>query len=146
MKKKRKWLIITGGILLILMVIICNRLLGDRPSVAWSTQPAKTSTVQPTLWVMYFCGMDRCQNSGEYGQLIFPTGINIWQNHDPNRGTVIRKANHGDKVLIIESKRIDPGSGGLWFHLQSDGWVNDLWLTDVLCTPENLERLTQPDC
>ena len=110
---------------------------------------AMLTPVSPTatpLPIMYFCGYDLCRNSGLYGELVFPTGINVWNNPDPDRGGVHHRASHGDKVIIIEERRVHDASGGLWYRLQGGGWTNDLWLTDAICTPENLVQYTLDDC
>ena len=78
--------------------------------------------------------------------LIFPTGITVWNNPDPDRGGVHHKASNGDKVTVIETKRVSPGSGGLWFKLEGGGWTNDLWLTDEPCTDQNLADYSLDDC
>jgi len=102
-------------------------------------------TPQPST-TMYICGYDRCENSGEYGKLIFETNINVWNNTDPDRGGVRRKVNHGDAVEVVEEKRVGEGSGTLWYRLKKGGWINDLWVTDVKCTGENLGDLSLSDC
>jgi len=110
---------------------------------------AMLTPVSPTatpLPIMYFCGYDLCRNSGLYGELDFSTGINVWSNPDPDRGGVHHRASHGDKVIIIEERRVHDASGGLWYRLQGGGWTNDLWLTDAICTPENLVQYTLDDC
>jgi hypothetical protein len=103
-------------------------------------------STKPVLHEMYFCGFDRCRDSGEYGQLIFEDNINIWNGPEPNRGGVHSQAKHGQKALVVEEKRVDDGPGGLWFKLQGGGWTNDLWLTEEKCTPSNLADYSFTDC
>jgi len=105
-----------------------------------STSATETGTT------MYFCGYDRCKNSGEYGTLIFETEMNVWNNPDPDRGSVHHKASNGDKVVVVEEKRVNEGPGGLWYRLQGGGWTNDYWLTDQTCTADNLETYSYTDC
>jgi len=95
---------------------------------------------------MYFCGIDHCRDSGEYGQLIFETGINVWQNPDPDRGSRVRRVNHHDRAVVLQEKRVNPGPGGLWYELKGGGWTNDLWLTPEPCTEANLEQYSFEDC
>jgi len=87
---------------------------------------------------MYVCGYDRCKDSGEYGKLIFETGINVWNNPDPERGGVRRTLDHGDKVRVIEEKRVNEGPGGLWYKLEGGGWISDFWLHENQCRAGNL--------
>ena len=101
---------------------------------------------EPEGRVMYFCGYDRCRDSGAYGELLYATGINVWNNPEPNRGGVHHRANHHDQVTVVEEKRVAPGPGGLWYRLAQRGWTNDLWLTQGRCTTENLERYSFADC
>ena len=104
--------------------------------------PLPTDTPTPQSRVLYFCGIDRCRDSGEYGQLVFPTGINVWNNPDPDRGGVKRKANHHEQATVIQERRVGELPGGLWFELTDGGWTNDLWLTEVPCTEENLDEFS----
>jgi hypothetical protein len=105
-----------------------------------------SSSPRTTGRVMYFCGYDRCRDSGEYGRLVFPAGINIWQSPPPRRGKVIRTASHGDKTIVISERRIYSGPGGLWYELKGGGWTNDLWLTEELCTSVNLSQYSFTNC
>jgi hypothetical protein len=107
-----------------------------------------TDTPEPTEppgRVMYFCGIDRVESSGAYGELLFQTGINVWNNPEPDRGGVHHQASHHDKVTVMEEKRVSEGSGGLWYRLEGGGWTNDLWLTEEPCTQENLDQYTITD-
>lgn len=101
---------------------------------------------EPAGITMYFCGYDRCRDSGEYGQLIYPSGINVWNNPDPDRGGVHHTATSGDKVTVVEEKRVSDGPGGLWYRLQGGGWTNDLWLTDEVCSDGNIASFSYTDC
>jgi len=105
-----------------------------------------TSDKEPPGRTMYVCGYDRCRDSGEYGQLIYSSGINVWNNPDPDRGGVHHKASNGDKVTVVEEKRVSDGPGGLWYRLQGGGWTNDLWLTDQVCTAGNISEYSYTDC
>jgi hypothetical protein len=95
---------------------------------------------------MYFCGYDRCKDSGEHGNLILETGINVWNNSDPDRGGIHHQANHHDQVMVVEEKRVNEGPGGLWYRLEGGGWTNDLWLTERKCTSDNLEQYSFTAC
>ena len=108
-----------------------------------SGQPAED---QPAGDIMYFCGYDRCKDSGEYGNLIFETGINVWNNPGPDRGGVHHRANHHERVSVVDQKRVNDGPGGLWYKLADGGWTNDLWLTEEKCTRGNLEEYSFTDC
>ena len=96
--------------------------------------------------VMYFCGIDRCRDSGEYGELVFRTGISVWNAPAPNRGGVRRTAKHHDKAEVTDQRRVSSGPGGLWYELKGGGWVNDYWLTTAPCTPDNLADFSFTDC
>jgi hypothetical protein len=96
--------------------------------------------------VLYICGHDRCKDSGEYGTLIFETGINVWNNPDPDRGGVHHQLAHQDQVVILQTQQVHDGPGGLWFELEGGGWINDLWLTQELCTEENLPQYALDGC
>jgi len=108
--------------------------------------PACAEPTEPAGRVMYFCGYDTCKDSGEYGDMIFETGINVWSNPDPDRGGVHHQASHHDKVMVVEEKRVNEGPGGLWYRLADGGWTNDFWLTEEPCTSENLEQYSFADC
>ena len=95
---------------------------------------------------MYFCGYDRCKDSGEYGKLIYGTGINVWSNPEPDRGSVHHQAANGEKVTVISEKRVSDGPGGLWYELAGGGWTNDLWLTERQCHSSNLGEFSFADC
>ena len=95
---------------------------------------------------MYFCGVDRCKDSGEYGQLIFLDNINVWNGPEPNRGGVRRTAGHGEQATVVEERRVEDGPGGLWYRLSDGGWTNDLWLTDARCSTSNIESYSFTDC
>lgn len=100
----------------------------------------------PTGRIMYFCGYDRCRDSGSYGEMIYQTGINVWNNPDPDRGGVHHQADHHERVMVVEEKRVNEGPGGLWYRLEGGGWTNDLWLARGECTSENLEQYSFTDC
>jgi len=124
-----------------------------KPTRATSTPiPPTAKPVLPTQETetmgrtMYVCGYDRCRDSGEYGKLVLETDINVWNSPDPDRGGVHHRASHGDKVIVVEEKRVYDGPGGLWYKLEGGGWTNDLWLTDAICTSENLPQHSFTDC
>jgi hypothetical protein len=96
--------------------------------------------------VLYICGYDRCKDSGEYGTLILETGINVWNNPDPDRGGVHHQLAHQDQLVIVQTQQVHDGPGGLWFELEGGGWINDLWLTQELCTEENLPQHALDGC
>lgn len=147
-KKLLKWFVIGIVAIVVLVVIFGGSADKDKAAVTRATEkPKATSTPEiASGQTKYFCGFDRCEGSGEYGKLIFPTGITVWNNPDPDRGGVHHKASNGDKVTVIETKRVSPGSGGLWFKLEGGGWTNDLWLTDEPCTEQNLADYSLDDC
>jgi len=132
----RSCLTVIGLAAIVIIVIVVVSSGGDSEE----TKPA------PVGRTMYFCGLDRCRNSGEYGKLVFSTGINVWNNPDPNRGGVHHQASHGQKVTVIKEQLVNSGSGGLWYKLEGGGWTNDLWLTDKLCTKDSLNELSLDDC
>ena len=103
-------------------------------------------TATPTGETMYVCGYDTCRDSGEYGDLLYSTGINAWNNPDPDRGGVKRQLRNGQQVTVIEQKRVYSGPGGLWYKLRDGGWISDFWLTETVCTPENLAGYSFKDC
>ena len=109
----------------------------------WGSRSASRATASET---MYFCGIDRCRDSGDYGKLVFSTGINVWRGPDPSRGGVRHTAKHHDEVMIIDKRRVSSGPGGLWYELKGGGWVNDLWLTTAPCTRDNLAEFSYTDC
>jgi hypothetical protein len=125
------------------------------PTPVIAQPPAETPQAQPVApseeepqgrTIMYVCGYDRCPDSGEYGNLVFEVGINVWNNPDPDRGGVHHQVAHQDEVVVIGEKRVDDGPGGLWYELEGGGWVNDLWLTDAPCNPDNLSEYTFASC
>ena len=137
------------------LIIVCVGLL----YLSFGGTPAKTTpeptrarpTIPPTDpppagRTMYVCGYDRCRDSGEYSKLTFPTGINVWNNPDPDRGGVHHKVSNGDQVTVIEEKRVYEGPGGLWYKLQGGGWIDDLWLTEQPCNADNLPDYSFTDC
>lgn len=103
----------------------------------------ETSELPKQITSMYVCGYSRCTNSGDYGELVFTEGINVWNNHDPDRGGVHHQVKHGDRVGVESSTVIDSRR---WYKLIDGGWINDLWLTDKQCTPDNLDQLSMDDC
>lgn len=110
------------------------------------TQIVETEVVEEIVAkTMFVCGIDRCELSGAYGELIFTTGINVWENPDPNRGKVIRELDHLQGVTVLVERRVREDPGGLWFQLEGGGWMSDLWLTDEACTTSNLEQYSR-DC
>lgn len=134
----RKGLLIFAGTIVALIILCVAVTL--QPNTAGRNSPDSAGTP------MYFCGYDRCRDSGEYGELIFATGINVWSAPEPNRGSLHHRASHGDRVIVVERKRVFDGPGGLWFKLQGGGWTNDLWLTRSKCTVDNLEMMDFTAC
>lgn len=138
MKTKSTTKIIIG----LVIVIAIGCLVVTTPKKSSNTRsspPASTKT-------MYACGYDRCKDSGEYGTIIYQTGINVWNNPDPNRGGVHHQLNHGNRVQIVNQRRVDGGPGGLWYQLDGGGWINDLWVTEQQCNVGNLAANTFTDC
>ena len=120
-----------------------------------SQSPLPSPTLLPTATTpataipattMFVCGYDRCRDSTEYGVLSFETGISVWENPEPDRGAVQRKVRHGDAVQVIAKKRIYDVPSGLWYELAGGGWIDDLWLTEHLCTAENLAEYSFARC
>ena len=114
-----------------------------------SPLPSPTATTPATaipLTTMYVCGYDRCRDSDAYGDLSFETGISVWENPEPDRGEVVRELVHGDEVQVIAKKRIYDGPGGLWYQLEGGGWIDNMWITELLCTPGNLPELSFDRC
>ncbi len=158
MKKSTKWkkLVVVAGIGVVitcigLAVLITSGDDNEQPleqSQFGTPIILETSTLppEPVLRELYFCGIDRCRDSGEYSQLIFENGINIWNGPEPNRGGVHSQANHLQMAFIVEERRVNDGPGGLWFRLESGGWTNDLWLTEEKCTSSNLVDYSFTDC
>lgn len=107
------------------------------------TARAETSPPERTF---YFCGISRCRDSGTYGEMVLPTGINVWKGPDPERIGIHHTASHGDKAVVIREARVNDGPGGLWFELKGGGWTNDLHVTDKICTFDNLEQYSFTDC
>ena len=95
---------------------------------------------------LYICGFERCQNSREYGQLIFETSIDVWASTDPTDDRLLYTVSHHDEVQVVAEQRLWEGPGGLWFELGSGGWVSDFWITEERCTPDNLEQYSFTDC
>ena len=117
--------------------------------IAWHTlnrSGSQSAARDRAVQTMYFCGIDRCRDSGEYGELVFRTGINVWNGPDPSRGGVRRRAKHHEEVQVIGQRRVSSGPGGLWYELKGGGWVNDYWLTTAPCTPDNLADFSFTDC
>ena len=52
-------------------------------------------------------------------------------------------ADHGDRAVVIQERRVHDGAGGLWFELEQGGWTNDFWLTEVPCNENNLDEFAQ---
>jgi len=96
--------------------------------------------------IMYACGIDRCKDSGEYGKLIYASGINVWEIPGPNRKVVNRQLNHLQEVTVLLERRLNDGPGGLWYGLSGGGWINDLWLTEKPCNYGNIEKDSFKDC
>jgi hypothetical protein len=153
------WLAVIAGccILSVGVYVISSRGATDTPESADIEVPTDTAvpTEEPTSTpvptepagrVMYFCGYDRCKDAGTYGEMLFETGINVWNNPDPDRGGVHHQANHQDQVTVVEERRVNEGPGGLWYRLEGGGWTNDLWLTKEPCTSENLGQYSFTDC
>ena len=109
----------------------------------WGSRSTSRATASET---MYFCGIDLCRDSGEYGKLLFSTGINVWKAPAPNRGSVKRRAEHHEEVQVIDKRRVSSGPGGLWYELKGGGWVNDYWLTAKPCANDNLAEISFADC
>lgn len=124
------------------------------PTTVIAQPPAETPEAEavvptesePQGRTMYVCGYDRCRDSGEYGNLIFEAGINVWNNPDPDRGGAHHQVAHQDEVTVVGEKRVNDGPGGLWYELEGGGWIDDLWLTDAPCNPDNLSEYTFASC
>lgn len=165
-KKKRSWPWMIGVLALLLVCAIIaigsspdERETGRTVEIPESApiegaQPTETSkptrTLKPTATssgiVMYFCEIERCKLSPSYGLVFDPQGTPVWQNHDPDRGRVLRMADHHEKIRVIREIRVRDGWGGLWYELEGGGWTNDFHLTDEPCTPENIEQYSISDC
>jgi hypothetical protein len=120
-----------------------------------SPLPLPTAAASPTATTpaaaipattMYVCGYDRCRDSSEYGTLSFETGISVWENPEPDRGDIARELVHGDVVQVVAKKHIYDGPGGLWYQLEDGGWISGLWLTEQLCTSDNLPEFSFDRC
>jgi len=103
------------------------------------------STHGPGETVMYVCGYSRCLNSDAYGKMIQPVII-VWNAPDPDRGGIHHRASHGEMVVIMEERQVNPDPSGLWYHLRSGGWANDMVLTEERCTPQNLHKFAISKC
>ena len=119
---------------------------GKEPAPAATQQGAAPEPTDKPKRVMYFCGIDRCRDSGAYGQLLFQDKINVWSGPDPDRGAVKRQAKHQEKVLVVQERRVSEGPGSLWFELEDGGWANDFWLTEEPCDEGNLEQYSFTAC
>ena len=145
-KKKRHTLrnIALAIFLIFLCYVAVALTLANRDTGKVSTRTGSAATT--TGRTMYFCGIDRCKNSGEYGELILVTGINVWRYPGPNRGRVEWKATNGQRVTVLETRRVGAKPGELWYRLEKGGWANDLWLTDARCTKDNYQKHALDDC
>ena len=136
-KSKLVVIIIVAIFACILVVAIAQ--LGGDGTVTPTATPRPRATAVPEV-VMYFCGIDRCRDSGTFGELLFESGINVWENPEPNRGKVAWKATNGQRVVVMETKRVGEGAGGMWYRLKQGGWTNGIWLTEEPCTKDNWQR------
>ena len=114
-------------------------------ALSWLGQ-RRSSSRRASSRTMYVCGHDLCRESGEYGQLVYPTGINVWQNPEPDRGGVHHQVANGDRVEVIAERRVFEGPGGLWYELEGGGWTNDLWLTETRCSASNIAEFSFTNC
>lgn len=55
-----------------------------------------------TAWVT---GISRCVGAADYGQLVLPTGINVWSGWGDNRGQTVGQVAHGQQVKILEGRQ-----------------------------------------
>ncbi len=140
------------GITLIVLFVACvafalwSASLSDNASSQENAVlPIIEPTLQPIYRTMYVCGYSRCRDSDAYGEFILETS-NVWNNPDPDRGGVHHLASHGEKVIVVSERRVDGGPGGLWYELEGGGWIDDLHVTDVLCSSANLDELSFSDC
>jgi hypothetical protein len=108
--------------------------------------PSGTSTPTPEPVILYVCGYERCRDSAQYGELLHPTGIEVWANPDPDRGEVRSTIDHQRQVAATRSRRVSDGPGGLWYALGGDGWISDLWVTEQPCVADNLEQYSFASC
>jgi hypothetical protein len=127
------------------LVIAVPEMLGRLLSAVGLSEATPVATAMPAR-VMYFCGYDRCLDSLDYGKLVFPGGIRVWNGPDPDWGGLHHRARHGERVGVIRQKRVRAGPGGLWFELEGGGWTNDLWLTENVCSHDNLVEYTFAAC
>lgn len=145
-KGKRRWNTILGAMIILGIILACvwiaNTIRGsDKKEVAEVEEVEEVAGE-----IMYVCGIDRCKDSGEYGKLIYASGINVRENTDPSRGEVIGKLNH-QQLVIVQAERITAKSpGGLWYFVKGGGWINDLWLTEKPCNFGNIEKYSFKDC
>jgi hypothetical protein len=130
--KKKYMIIIPVGLLVICLMVLCI------------TGIVMPDTPREPEQVLYFCGISHCRLSGMYGEMALET-MNVWNNPDPNRGGVHHQVRHGDKAIVIGSRRVSEGPGGMWYRLKGGGWTNGLHVTAGLCTFENIEQYTS-DC
>jgi hypothetical protein len=133
------------GLAAILLVVACAPTpAAEQAAMGQVVRASPTPLGEPRL--MFFCGIDRCRNSGEYGELVSPTRINVWNSPEPDRGGVRYHAAHHERATVIRELRVQEGPGGLWFELEGGGWTNDLWLTPEPCTDDNLEEYSFGGC
>jgi hypothetical protein len=120
----------------------------SRPMPVASPTAVPTASQTPAVpgQTMYVCGYERCRDSDAYGELIFETGIEVWASSDPDDNRVLSAVSHDAEVWVVSAERIWEGPGGLWLELAGGGWMNDLWLTEERCTPDNLEQYSLTDC
>ena len=157
--KTVKGVLIIGVALVIAVTIVVNavkapvktqptptripRAIATTPPRVIGTWPASAAESVPRT--MYVCTLDRCKNSGTYGQNV-AAAANVWSGYGEGtaRGQVLRKIPGGTAVKIKRSVQASSGAGGLWYELEDGGWMSDLWLTPQQCTPRN--RSQDMDC
>jgi hypothetical protein len=116
------------------------------PTETLAPEPNATMTPESPSQTMYVCGLERCRDEAEYGELIFESDIEVWASSDPDDARILYTVSHHDELRIVGQQRIWEGPGGLWFELEGGGWISEFWLTEEPCLPENLAAFSFTDC
>jgi hypothetical protein len=92
---------------------------------------------------MYVCHRDRCGSSPEFGRILEP-GVRTYNIPSSVNGVVVQVLRHGDEVDVVGQDGPDDSEYLSWYRLKDGTWIPAPYLTEELCTAENLERSDDP--
>jgi hypothetical protein len=158
-------LLLVGGIPIVLLglcvvLAFAGALFGTGEKAVVTLTPLPgVRDVEPRI--MYFCNLERCSDSDNYGkEYQEPSPLGIWkippqlyielsEKERAKYGTpFIREASQGESVRVVKTwvEAQSLGPFGLWYQLDDGTWTREWQLTDEVCGPDNIDKYSYTNC